>query len=152
MAEESEEVRVDASADVVWAVLSDFAAIARWGPNVEHSSMASAQADGVGAVRRVQVGRNALLERIVTWEPGRQLGYELEGLPPVVRKVTNTWTVTPDGSGSLVRLTTDIEAAGPRPPQRAAARVFGKVLARTSRPLVSGLAAHVDQLSGEEAA
>ncbi len=152
MAEQSEEVRVEASPDVVWSVLADFGAIARWAPNVDHSSIASERADGVGAVRRVQVGRNALLERIVTWEVGERLGYELEGLPPVVRKVTNTWTVTADGSGSLVRLTTEIDAAGVRPPQRAAARVFGKVLARSSRKLVSGLAAHVNQLAEEEAA
>ena len=130
--------------DAVWAVLADFGAISRWAPNVEHSSLTTEQADGVDAERRVQVGRNALLERITEWEPGRRLGYTISGLPPVVRSAGNTWTIEGEGEATTVTVTTNVDA-GPRPPQQLVARMIGRAMTRASRELLAGLQNHLEE-------
>lgn len=144
MAEIVEEVSIAQSPDVVWSTLADFGAISRWAPNVDHSCLTTDQADGVGASRRVQVGRNVLLERIVLWEPDSRLAYELDGLPSVVRSATNTWQLAPTGAATIVRLTSDIDA-GSRPPQLLVARVLGRVLGKMSRQMLAGLKTHLEE-------
>ncbi|NIR40417.1 MAG: SRPBCC family protein [Actinobacteria bacterium] len=143
MAEIAEKTSIARSPEQVWAALADFGGISRWAPNVDHSCLTTGQHEGVGSVRRVQVGRNALLERVVEWEPGLHLGYRIEGLPPVVRSAVNTWRITGSGEATTVTLTSRIDA-GPRPPQQVVARVFGRVLARSSRQMLAGLKAHVE--------
>jgi len=138
MAEIVEESSIARSPAAVWAALADFGDISRWAPNVEHSCLTTGQAEGAGAVRRVQVGRNALLERVVEWEPGHRLSYAIEGMPPVVRSVTNTWQLDGSDGSTAVTLTTRIDT-GPRPPQQVVARVFGRVLAKASREMLTGL-------------
>ncbi|NNE12873.1 MAG: SRPBCC family protein [Ilumatobacter sp.] len=151
MVEVVEESRIARPADAVWATLADFDGIARWAPNVDHSSLTTAQAEGVGAVRRVQVGRNALLERVTGWEPGQQLAYQIDGLPPVVRSVTNTWELTSTGDDTSVSLTTRIDA-GSRPPQQLVARVVGRAMAKASRQMLAGLQHHVERGGHESSA
>ena len=84
---------IAASPAEVWDALADFASIADWAPDVDHSCLMSVETGGVGAVRRVQAGRVVLVERVVTWEPALALAYSIDGLPPVVGSVTNTWFV-----------------------------------------------------------
>lgn len=143
MTEIEEVTDIARSAEDVWTVLADFGAIGRWASNVEHSCLTTEQLDGIGAVRRVQVGRNALLERIVDWEPGERLSYTIDGLPPIVRSVVNTWTLDGDGHSTTVTLQTSVDS-GPRPPQQVAARVFGKVMAKASVEMLAGLKAHLE--------
>lgn len=142
MADLAEEISIARPAAAVWAVLADFGTISRWAPNVDHSSLTTQVGTGVGAERRVQVGRNALLERVVEWEPGERISYEISGLPPVVRSVTTTWQLTASDSWTKVTLTNRVNT-GPRPPQQVAARVIGRVLAKASRQMLDGLQAHV---------
>ena len=122
----------------VWAVLGDFAAISSWAGNVDHSCLMSAQTEDVGAVRRIQAGRNTVLERVVTWDPPSILSYSLEGLPPIVGSATNTWVVEPTPGGSHVSLISRVES-GPRPPQRLAARAVARRLAGASDVMLAGL-------------
>ena len=75
MADVSDEITINSPPDVVWAALADFGAISAWAPNVDHSCLTTEQDQGVGSVRRVQVGRNALLERVVEWNEGQSLAY-----------------------------------------------------------------------------
>lgn len=144
MVEISEELSIARSANEVWAALAEFGRIARWAPNVDHSCLATTQAEGVGTVRRVQVGRNALLERVVEWEPGRRLGYAIEGLPPAVRSVTNTWQLDAMGSSTRVSLTSEVDA-GSRPPQKLVARAAGRMLAKASDRMLHGLSRHLEE-------
>lgn len=143
MAEVAETIEIACAPADAWAVLADFGAIATWAPNVDHSCLTTAETGGVGAVRRVQVGRNALLERIVEWEAGEALAYELEGLPPIVRSATNRWTVTGAGETTTATLTSTVDA-GSRPPQKAVALVVGRTLAKASREMLAGLKAHLE--------
>jgi uncharacterized protein YndB with AHSA1/START domain len=124
----------------VWAALADFAALSSWAGGVDHSCLMSAQTEGVGMVRRIQSGRVTLLERVVRWESDVCLSYELEGLPPVVRSATNTWTIEATASGSKVTLTSRVDA-GPRPPQQLIAKAVGRKLAQASDKMLSGLKA-----------
>lgn len=146
MAEVSESIVIARPRAEVWAVLADFGAIVDWAPNVDHSCLTTAEGEGIGAVRRVQVGRNALLERVVEWTPDEALAYELEGLPPVVRSATNRWSLVGEGGTTTATLTTSIDT-GSRPPQRAIGRVVGRTLGKASRQMLDGLKAYMEDRS-----
>ncbi len=134
--------RIPASPDVVWSALADFGGLARWAPDVEHSCLLQGGDLAVGLVRRVQVGRAALLETVDELEAGRRLGYRITGLPPVLRVVRNAWTVEVADAGCEVTVTTTVDA-GPRPPQQLIARLVARRMARASDSMLAGLAAHV---------
>jgi carbon monoxide dehydrogenase subunit G len=136
-----------ATPEIVWNVLADFAAIVVWAPNVDHSCLSTEQPSGVGTARRIQSGRTTLVETVTEWapptgdEPG-VLSYRLDGLPKVVRSVTNSWRLTPSDGGTAVTLTSTVDA-GPRPPQKLIARLVGRKLAAASDEMIAGLTAHV---------
>lgn len=144
-------VRVDAPAAAVWKTLADLAAISKWAPNVGHSSWASEQREGIGAVRRVQVGRMALLESVVEWQVDSCLSYRLTGLPPAAGEVVNTWRLTPDGTGTRISLTSSIDPV-PGPPGKIVSRVLGRQLAKANSEMLAGLASYVSasSVTGEE--
>ena len=134
---------VAADANSTWAVLADFGAISSWVPLIQHSCILSPHVDGPGAVRRVQIARQTLVERVVEWSPPNRLAYVIEGLPPIVGSTRNTWTLTPglDG-GTEVTLTTEIDTG--RNPVKSL--VAAKVLERmsiASNAMLAGLAAAV---------
>lgn len=133
---------VDKPVAVVWDVLADFDMISRWAPNVDHSCLTTESADGVGATRRVQLGRNTLLETVTEWTPEHVLAYSIAGLPPVVRSVTNSWHLGDRGASTDVTLTSTIDT-GPRPPQKVVGKVIGRALAKASRQMLDGLDSHV---------
>lgn len=137
---------IEAAVDDVWATLADFGAIGRWAPDVDHSCLMSDQTAGVGTMRRIQVGRTTLVERVTEWSPPSTLVYAIEGLPPVLRSVVNRWTIEPADDRARVTLTSVIDA-GPRPPQRLVARLVGRRLGSASERMLDGLARH---LSGFE--
>ncbi len=150
-------LRIEATAEEVWATLADFGSIARWADAVDHSCLLTDQAAGVGAARRIQVGRTVLVERVVDWVEPSTLAYAIEGLPPVVRSVVNRWTIEPDGAAAdattpavVVSLSSTIDT-GPRPPQRLAARAIGRRLGSTNDDLLAGLAAAVTERRGANA-
>jgi uncharacterized protein YndB with AHSA1/START domain len=126
----------------VWDVLADFGAIGSWAGNVDHSCILSSGVDGapVGTTRRVQVKRDTLVERIIEFDPPHVLAYDIEGLPRLLRRVINRWTLAASaGDSSVVTLTSTVEI-GPRPPQKLAERVVCRVMARQSDSMLAGLA------------
>lgn len=134
-----------AEPSLVWAVLAGFDRIADWAPNVDHSCSLSSQSDGVGAIRRVQVGRMALVETVTAWEPGAQLAYRVDGLPARLGTISNAWHLAPSaGGGSTVIVTSTVDT-GPRPPQQAIGRLIARKLASSSEVMLDGLADHLDR-------
>jgi uncharacterized protein YndB with AHSA1/START domain len=126
----------------VWDVLADFGAIVSWAGNVDHSCILTSGPGGapVGTTRRVQVNRDTLVERIVEFDPPRALAYDIEGLPRLLRRVTNRWTLAASSAdSSVVSLTSTVEI-GPRPPQNLAEHVACRVVARQSDSMLAGLA------------
>jgi Polyketide cyclase / dehydrase and lipid transport len=129
----------------IWDVLADFGSISSWADNVDHSCVLFSGADGgpVGTVRRVQVKRDALVERITAFDPPRALAYDIEGLPSRIRRVTNRWTLEPalsDPAGSTVVTLTSTVEIGPRTVQKLAERVLCRLLVGKSDVMLAGLA------------
>lgn len=143
MSQAARSTTVDAPPQECWAVLADFGAISAWVPLIQHSCLLSETTGGPGAVRRVQIARQTLVERVVAWNPDERLAYDIDGLPPIVGTARNTWTLapTPEG-GTQVTLTTEIPT-GRNPLKRF---VAGKVLERmtlASEMMLAGLEATV---------
>jgi carbon monoxide dehydrogenase subunit G len=127
----------------VWDVLADFGAINSWVEKVDHSCILIDGNEPIGTARRVQVGRDVLVERITEFDPARALACDIEGLPKRLRKVTNRWTLRPSGAATVVTLTTTVEI-GPNPIQQVAQHVVCRVLARESDGMLAGLAKRVE--------
>ncbi|MFT7394339.1 MAG: hypothetical protein ACI83Y_002016, partial [Candidatus Azotimanducaceae bacterium] len=106
-----------------------------------HSCLMSDRTEGVGMVRRIQTGRTTVVETVEHWEPGAALRYAITGLPPIVRSVTNQWSIESHGGATTATLTTEIDA-GPRPPQQAIAKAVGRKFGQASDAMLAGLATH----------
>lgn len=132
---------IEASPDEVWALLADFESISTWAGFVDHASLMTEQAEGVGMKRRIQMGRTTVVETVTAWEPGVTFSYVITGLPPVIKAVTNTWRLGGSGDSTMVWITTEVET-GPRPPQKAIAKGVARRLAKSSDAMLAGLEAH----------
>lgn len=137
---------VTASPQSVWEVLADFGAISGWAPNVDHSCLLEHGPTGpaIGTTRRVQVGRDALVERITEFTPPTGLAYEIEGLPRQLRRVANRWTLAPaPGGGTDVTLTSTVEI-GANPLAGLAERAMCRFMSKQSDAMLTGLAERVE--------
>lgn len=128
--------------EAVWEVLADFGAISGWVPMIQHSCLLSEQTDGVGTVRRVQIARQTLVERVAVWEPPSRLAYTIEGLPPMVGSARTTWNVTPTPSGADIVITTRIET-GRNPAKMLIARRVLDRMSLAAELMLAGLTAAV---------
>jgi len=138
-------ISIPATPDIVWRVLAEFGTLARWAPNVDHSSLLTDQHEGVGTVRRVQVGPNTLVESVVVWASGETLSYEIAGLSPMLERVTNTWTLAPKGAGTDVTLTTEIIDGG-RPLSWLVAKVAARKFGSASDEMLHGLTERINDM------
>lgn len=129
----------------LWDVLADFGAISAWADNVDHSCLLEHGADGVrvGTTRRVQVGRDTLVERIAEFDPPIALAYDIEGLPRRL-KVGNRWTLSPHGNGHTeVAVTTTVHVGTPGLAS-VIERVLCRFLAKQSDVMLDGLAKRLE--------
>ncbi|ULE33994.1 SRPBCC family protein [Mycobacterium sp. IDR2000157661] len=132
--------KIAATAAQIWDILADFGALSGWVDGVDHSCILTGDPATVGTTRRVQVGRNVLVERISEFDPQVALGYDIEGLPKLLGKVGNRWSLAPtSGDRTLVTITSTVDV-GPRLDQQLAERVACRVLARQSDGMLAGLA------------
>ena len=127
-------------------MLADFGSLSSWARNVDHSCLLEHGADGVGVgtSRRVQVGRNTLVERVTDCAPTTTLGYDIEGLPRRVRRVANSWMLAPTAQGfTTVTLTTTVQI-GTNPVAKIAERAMCRMLTKQSEVMLAGLAERVE--------
>ncbi len=141
---------IDTTPDIAWSVLADFGRLATWVPLIGHSCLLGDISEGLGATRRVQIARQVLIERVVTWEPGRSLAYDIEGLPPIVGTPRNTWTLSPNKEGTRVALMTTIET-GRNPVKKFAAGKALERMALASDMMLAGLAARTQAMTNGKA-
>lgn len=134
--------QVAAAPDRVWAVLANFGAISQWVPLIQHSCLLSEQTEGIGVVRRVQIARQTLVERVVTWQPEHELAYDIEGLPAVVGVARNTWRLVPanEGRSTDVVLVTELDP-GRNPAKRLVSKKVLERMAFASEMMLAGLVA-----------
>ncbi|MDT5074337.1 MAG: hypothetical protein QOH82_3657 [Mycobacterium sp.] len=125
----------------IWDVLADFGSLSSWADNVDHSCILNHGPDGevTGTTRRVQIGRNALVERITEFDPHTALAYDIEGLPNRLRTVVNRWTLQSAGGTTEVTLTSRVDI-GSGPVARAAEWIVCRGMAKESDSMLTGLA------------
>jgi Polyketide cyclase / dehydrase and lipid transport len=129
----------------VWDVLADFGSISSWADNIDHSCILNHGDGPLGTTRRVQIGRNALVEQITEFEPARALAYDVEGLPKRLRRFNNRWSLRPADNGTtIVTLTSTVEI-GAGPLQKLAERAVCRVQVRQSDLMLAGLANRLEK-------
>jgi uncharacterized protein YndB with AHSA1/START domain len=140
---------ITAPPQTIWDVLADFGSLSSWSNNADHSCIMNRGPDGqhLGTTRRVQVGRNVLVERITEFDPSSALAYDIEGLPRRLRTVANRWTLRPIGDGTEVTLTSRVEI-GAGPVARAAEWAVCRGMARESDSMLTGLAQRTEHPHG----
>lgn len=145
MAQISRSRTIAAVPQQVWDVLADFGRSSSWAANVDHSCLLEHGSDGpaVGTSRRVQVGRNTLVERITEVRAPDVLAYDIDGLPRRFGRVVNRWALSPRNSSTGVTLTTTVEI-GTNPLTRVAERALCRFMARQSETMLDGLAARLE--------
>ena len=148
MAAKSNSIIISAPIEEIWGVLSEFDQIFNWAENVDHSCFYSEQEMGVGTTRRIQQGSNVVLETITSWEEPVGLAYQIEGLPPVFKKVTNSWKLFDEGAKTRVELTVHIVPI--RPPAEIAAQILGKFFSRLNKKMLIGLKNQVEQTLADD--
>ena len=131
---------IRAQPQAIWDVLADFGAVSSWVPGADHSCLLDAGPGDpvVGTARRVQVGRNALVERLIEFDPPTALAYSIEGLPPRLGALANRWTLRPVGDATAVTITSTIAGSGPL--AAVVGRIVGRAMIKSSDAMLAGLA------------
>jgi len=136
---------IAADPNAVWDVLADFGSISSWADNIDHSCILNHGDEPIGTTRRVQIGRNALVEQITEFEPARTLAYDVDGLPKRLRRFNNRWSLRPADDGTtIVTLTSTVEI-GSGPLQKLAESLVCRVQVRQSDLMLAGLANRLEK-------
>jgi carbon monoxide dehydrogenase subunit G len=136
---------IAADPPAVWDVLADFGSISSWADNIDHSCILVQGSEPVGTTRRVQIGRNALVETITEFDPLRAIAYDVDGLPKRVRRFTNRWNLRPTGNdATTVTLTSTVEI-GSGAVQKLIERAVRRVQIRQSDIMLAGLARRLEK-------
>jgi hypothetical protein len=137
---------IAADPKAVWAVLADFGAISSWADNIDHSCILNHGTEPIGTTRRVQIGRNALVEQITEYVDMHSLAYDVAGLPKRLRRVNNRWSLRPGTDGTVVTLTSTVEI-GSGPIHKLAENAVCRVQSRQSDIMLAGLAHRLEKSS-----
>ena len=98
----------------------------------------------VGTTRRVQIGRNTLVERVTECDPQYCLAYDIDGLPKIMGKVGNRWTLEPTSGGETIVTITSTVRKGRGRTQQLVERLACHALARGSATMLAGLAKRLE--------
>jgi len=136
---------IAARPQAIWDVLADFGSLSSWAQGADHSCLLAEGPDGgpLGTIRRVQMGRNALVERITEFDPPAALAYDIEGLPARLGKLANRWTLRRIGNETEVTVTSRVDI-GEGPVASVAERIVGAVMAKQSESMLAGLARRLE--------
>ncbi|MGB0437711.1 MAG: SRPBCC family protein [Mycobacterium sp.] len=146
MADVSRSRTIAASPGSIWAVLADFGSLSSWAEGIDHSCVINTgeDTDPIGMTRRVQVGRDTLVETITAFAPQRLLAYDISGLPPML-SASNRWNLSPDDQGRTTVTLTSTVRIRPRALRPIVERVGARVIAKRSEPLLNSLATHLER-------
>jgi hypothetical protein len=139
---------IAADLQAVWDVLADFGSISSWADNIDHSCILVQGDEPLGTTRRVQIGRNALVETITEFDPLRAIAYDVDGLPKRVRRFANRWTVRSTGTGATIVVLTSTVEIGSGAVKKLAERALGRVQIRQSEIMLAGLAHRLEKPHG----
>ncbi|MCP9276269.1 SRPBCC family protein [Mycolicibacterium arenosum] len=130
---------VPAEQQAVWDVLADFGELSSWVDRCDHSSILNHGLESpAGTSRRVQMGRDVLVETITEFVAPITLAYDIDGLSARFGRLANRWTLSTTGPDTVVSVTSTIDCGrGAR--ARATELVVGRVMAKTSDEMLAGL-------------
>jgi ribosome-associated toxin RatA of RatAB toxin-antitoxin module len=129
----------------VWDVLADLGSISSWAANIDHSCILNHRDEAIGTTRRVQIGRNALVETITEFDSTRALAYDVDGLPKPVRRFNNRWSLRPVANGGTVVTLTSTVEIGSGPIRKLAEQAVCHVQVRQSDIMLAGLAHRLEK-------
>jgi len=137
---------VAAAPQAVWEVLADFGAISSWADDVDHSCLLEhgPEGPGIGTSRRVQIGRDALVERITEFDQPAVLAYTIEGLPRRLGRVANRWVLAPTRTGGTRIILTSTVDIGANPVAGLAERAVCRFMSKQSDAMLAGLATRME--------
>ena len=96
-------IRIDASPERVWATLAKLDVLHEYDPVVAKSEALPGPRDGLGASRQCDLKAGGWFrERVTAWVPQRALSFELFDCTLPVRRLTHSYTLTPEAGGTLV--------------------------------------------------
>jgi hypothetical protein len=109
MANFSTRIKINATKQEVWAVLSDFGEIYRWNPGVRDSYCTSGTTQGTLATRRCELvkGDDYLDERITEWRDGRSFKVEIYDTNLPIHRNVVEFSVESTDTGAMVTVTPD---------------------------------------------
>jgi ligand-binding SRPBCC domain-containing protein len=97
-------IRIDATPEKVWSVLSSLDALDRYDPGVKRSEIVSESTEGPGSARKCDLTPGGWFkERVAEWRPHEELSFELFECTLPVRKLTHRYTLTREGNATFVR-------------------------------------------------
>jgi hypothetical protein len=149
-----------AEPQAIWDVLADFGAISEWVDCIDHSCLLEHGASdtfrapeqefsdvaAIGSSRRVQIGRETLVERVTEFAPRRALGYDVQGLPGALGRVHVRWELVSEGRSTQVTLTNTVDI-GRNPLQRISGFLLCHAMARKFDALLAALAKRIEAAS-----
>ena len=97
-------IRIEAPPEKVWTVLASLEALDRYDPGVAKAEIVSETREGPGSARRCDLKPGGWFkERVAEWRPHQALSFELYECTLPVRRLRHSYTLVPDGSGTVVR-------------------------------------------------
>ncbi len=97
-------IRIDARPHEVWSVLASLDALEQYDPGVTKSQIVTPETSGPGAARQCDLKPGGWFrERIAEWKPDEAISFELYECTLPVRRLKHSYTLVPDGSGTLVQ-------------------------------------------------
>ncbi|HEY1832088.1 MAG TPA: SRPBCC family protein [Acidimicrobiales bacterium] len=139
----SNQVRVLASAEQVFAELAKTGNWHSWCTGVTETEVVGPATSGVGAQRKVKAGGVRFEERFVTWEDGVRVGFSgLTSSAPGLRSLAEDWSVRPDAADPSKSVLTQTMGAALRGAFRPLAGIFRWYLQRATRKGAEGMATH----------
>jgi len=99
------EITVNASLDKVWAVLTDLELLDKYDPTVKKSTLVSAEKNGIGAKRRVDMldGKNWFEENVSVFKPNEALTYELTACSFPIHQLKHSYSFEKAGDQTRVK-------------------------------------------------
>jgi ligand-binding SRPBCC domain-containing protein len=96
-------IRIDAPPEKVWSVLASLDALDQYDPGVTKVEVVTPTREGPGAARRCDLAPGGWFkEKVADWKPNESLSFELFECTLPVRRLKHSYTLTPDGSGTMV--------------------------------------------------